>query len=93
MKFFHPNGFVEPTSFVRYVCSALDVLVAEGRRGKTSLLNIGFHLRICGRPGRFSAVSGILKALDEYGDQVFVARRIDIARHWLTASDTDRKPA
>jgi hypothetical protein len=92
MKFFHPNGFVEPASFVRYVRSALDVLIAEGRRGKTSLLNIGLHLRICGRPGRFSAVSGILRALDEYGDDVFVARRIDIARHWLTASGTDGRP-
>jgi hypothetical protein len=92
MKFFHPNGFVEPASFVRYVRSALDVLVEEGRRGKTSLLNIGLHLRICGRPGRFAAVSGILTALDEYGDDVFVARRIDIARHWLATSETDRKP-
>jgi peptidoglycan/xylan/chitin deacetylase (PgdA/CDA1 family) len=92
MKFFHPNGFVEATSFVRYVRSALDVLVEEGRRGKTSLLNIGLHLRICGRPGRFAAVSGILTALDEYGDDVFVARRIDIARHWLATSETDRKP-
>jgi hypothetical protein len=68
------------------------VLVEEGRRGKTSLLNIGLHLRICGRPGRFAAVLGILTALDEYGDDVFVARRIDIARHWLATSETDRKP-
>ena len=83
MKFFHPNGFVEPESFVRYVGAALDVLVEEGSRGKTSLLNIGLHLRICGRPARFAAVSGILKALDQWGDQVFVARRVDIARHWL----------
>ena len=77
---------------MRYVRSALDVLVEEGRRGKTSLLNIGLHLRICGRPGRFAAVSGILTALDEYGDDVFVARRIDIARHWLATSETVRKP-
>ena len=39
---------------VEYVTDALDVLMAEADRGLPRLLNIGFHLRIVGRPGRFN---------------------------------------
>jgi peptidoglycan/xylan/chitin deacetylase (PgdA/CDA1 family) len=89
MKFFHPNGFVEPDQFVRYAGAALSTLLEEAERGRSSLLNIGLHLRICGRPARFAAVKGILKLLDELGDQVWVARRIDLARHWLASVGHD----
>ncbi len=82
MKFFHPNGFAEPGEFVRYVEAALKVLIAEGRRGAPKLLNIGLHLRISGRPARFEAVERILELLRDWGDMVWVARRLDIARHW-----------
>ena len=33
MKFFHPNGFVQPQDFSSYVAAALDQLIEEGRRG------------------------------------------------------------
>jgi peptidoglycan/xylan/chitin deacetylase (PgdA/CDA1 family) len=88
MKFFHPNGFVEPGQFVRYVEAALSTLLDEAHRGRSNLLNIGFHLRICGRPARFTAVTEILALLDRLGDSVWIGRRIDLARHWL-ASVTD----
>jgi peptidoglycan/xylan/chitin deacetylase (PgdA/CDA1 family) len=88
MKFFHPNGFVEPDQFVRYTQAALSTLLDEGERGRSGLLNIGLHLRICGRPARFAAVMGILKLLDDLGHRVWVARRIDIARHWLATTGT-----
>jgi peptidoglycan/xylan/chitin deacetylase (PgdA/CDA1 family) len=85
MKFFHPNGFVEPDQFTRYVRAAIDTVLAEGDRGQASVLNIGFHLRICGRPARFAAVEAILAMLDTLGDRVWVTRRIDLARYWVEA--------
>jgi peptidoglycan/xylan/chitin deacetylase (PgdA/CDA1 family) len=81
MKFFHPNGFVRSSEMIEYVADALDVLVDEARRGKTRLLNIGFHLRIAGRPGRFRAVRELLSRLHGMRESVWLARRIDIARH------------
>jgi peptidoglycan/xylan/chitin deacetylase (PgdA/CDA1 family) len=81
MKFFHPNGFVLPDQFVAYAEAAMDQLIEEGARGVPKLLNIGLHLRICGRPARFRAVEGILRALKARGDAVWVARRRDIAEH------------
>jgi peptidoglycan/xylan/chitin deacetylase (PgdA/CDA1 family) len=82
MKFFHPNGFVGADEMVGYVRDALEVLVAEGEAGHPRMLNIGWHLRIAGRPGRFSAFKRILELLDSYGERVWVARRIDLAKSW-----------
>lgn len=82
MKFFHPNGFVRASDFVDYVRDALTVLRAEAAAGKTRLLNIGLHLRICGRPSRFLAVREILAMLAGFQDDIWVARRKDIAAHF-----------
>lgn len=84
MKFFQPNGFVQPEQFSNYVGAALDVLLGEAETGRSSMLSIGFHLRICGRPARFAAVQTILRDLDALGDRVWVARRKDIAAHFCT---------
>jgi hypothetical protein len=59
---------------------------AEAKQGKPRLLNIGYHLRIAGRPARFPAFEKILARLAELGDQVWVARRIDIAKAWRAAT-------
>lgn len=83
MKFFHPNGFVRAQDMVDYVDDALDVLLAEAARGRPRLLNIGFHLRICGRPGRFAAFARIAKRLASLGDRVWIARRDEIARSFV----------
>jgi peptidoglycan/xylan/chitin deacetylase (PgdA/CDA1 family) len=80
MKFFHPNGFVRAQDMVDYVDDALETLLAEADRGLTRMLTIGFHLRICGRPGRFPAFARILDRLAGLGDRVWVARRDAIAR-------------
>lgn len=80
MKFFHPNGFVRAREMVEYVEDALDVLLDEGRQGQTRLLNIGFHLRITGRPARFGAFRDILVLLARHEGAIWLARRADIAR-------------
>lgn len=80
-KYFHPNGFVVPGEFVAYVEAALDQAVEEAGRGWSSVLNIGFHLRISGRPARFRAVEAILRAVAARGAQVWVATRREIAEH------------
>ena len=85
MKFFNLNGFVTPSNFSDYVSCALDTLLAEAGRGHSSMLTIGFHLRICGRPARFAAVESILAKVAQCGDRLWVARRRDIAEHFLRA--------
>jgi peptidoglycan/xylan/chitin deacetylase (PgdA/CDA1 family) len=86
MKFFHPNGFVRASDMIDYVRDALDVLEAEAARGLPRLLNLGFHLRIVGRPGRFKAFDGVLAELASRRDRLWIARRIDIAEAFLKAA-------
>ncbi len=86
MKFFHPNGFVRAQEMVDYVADALDVLLAEAAEGKPRLLNIGYHLRICGRPGRFKAFSGVLDVLDKHRERIWIATRAEIAQAFIQSS-------
>jgi peptidoglycan/xylan/chitin deacetylase (PgdA/CDA1 family) len=84
MKFFHPNGFVRAREMVEYVGDALTVMLAEAERGRPRLLNIGFHLRIVGRPARFPAFTGILSLLKAHQDKLWIATRRDIAESFLS---------
>ena len=83
MKFYHPNGFTTGKEFLDYVLCALETLLDEAERGSTKLLNIGLHLRIAGRPARWWAVERLLAKLNTLGDRIWLARRCDIARHWI----------
>jgi putative urate catabolism protein len=78
MKMVALNGFTEGTQFFRYLIDTFEQLRAEGGR----MMSIGLHGRIAGRPGRSVAVAQFLDHVLQSGD-VWVARRIDIARHWL----------
>ena len=59
---------------------AFDQLYEEGAE-TPKLMSVGLHPRIVGRPGR---ARGLARFLDHVlaHDRVWVARRIDVARHW-----------
>jgi len=67
------------------VADSLEVLLAEAERGRPRLLNLGFHLRIVGRPGRFAALTRILDRLRDLGDRIYVGTRADIARSFAAS--------
>ena len=52
------------------------------------MMSIGLHMRIAGHPGR---AHGLARLLDHVGslDDVWVCRRIDIARHWIARHPFD----
>jgi putative urate catabolism protein len=78
MKFVAVNGFTEPAQFFRYLRDTFDLLYAEGGR----MMSVGLHGRIAGRPARALALARFLDHVLSHED-VWIARRIDIARHWL----------
>jgi len=85
MRFATAPGFSGSGAFFDYLRDAFDVLYAEGDpRGLDApkMLSIGLHCRIAGRPGRVAAFSRFLDHVRERED-VWIARRIDIARHWI----------
>ena len=89
-KFIDSDPWGSPRAYLDYLKCSLDVLLAEGERGLPRMLNVGLHLRIVGRPGRLWALREFLTYLKELGPRVWVARRIDIARHWRQAEPCRR---
>ena len=81
MRFAAAQGFNTGEDFHRYLKDAVDVLRAEGATAP-KMLSIGLHCRIIGRPGRFAALIKFLDYTMQFPD-IWVARRVDIARHWL----------
>jgi len=80
MRFALPQGFSHGDPFFSYLRDAFDVHYAEGEE-RPSIMSIGMHCRLLGRPGRFLALQRFLDYIGQH-DRVWVARRIDIARHW-----------
>jgi len=78
-----------PSAYLEYLERAVEVLLEEGQRGEPKMLNVGLHIRIIGRPGRFWALRKFMERLKRLGDRVWIARRIDIARHWLAHHPPD----
>jgi peptidoglycan/xylan/chitin deacetylase (PgdA/CDA1 family) len=81
MRFAPGGGFVQPEDFARYCVSAIDWLLREGHR-TPRMLSIGLHLRIIGRPARMPGLEAILEHVART-QGIWVARRRDIASHWL----------
>lgn len=79
MKFVALNGFTEPQQFFTYLRDSFDQLYSEGGR----MMSIGLHGRIAGKPARAAAVARFLDYVQSH-DDVWIARRVDIARHWLS---------
>jgi len=82
MRFATAQGFNTGDDFFHYLRDAFDVLYAEGAE-TPKMLSIGMHCRLLGRPGRFRALQLFLDHVQGH-DRVWISRRVDIARHWIT---------
>ncbi|HID67241.1 MAG TPA: allantoinase PuuE [Roseibacterium sp.] len=81
MRFATPQGFNSGHQFYAYLKDSFDTLYAEGQAGTPKMMSIGLHCRLIGRPGRAAALKRFLDYVAGHED-VWVARRIDIAEHW-----------
>ena len=78
MKFVALNGFGDGEAFFRYLRDTFDQLHLEGGR----MMSVGLHGRIAGKPARAAAVARFVDHV-QAREGAWIARRIDIARHWL----------
>ncbi len=82
MRFATPQGFNSGEQFFTYLKDAFDVLYAEGKTAP-KMMSVGLHCRLSGRPGRAAAIARFLDYVQTH-ERVWIARRVDIARHWHT---------
>jgi putative urate catabolism protein len=81
MRFVNAQGFAGSDEFFAYLRDAFDVLYAEGHDAP-KMMSIGLHCRLTGRPGRTAGLARFLDHIAQH-DRVWVATRLDIARHWI----------
>ena len=84
MRFALPQGYSHADPFFQYMKDTFDTLYAEGDPSGDNapkMMSIGMHCRLLGRPGRITALQRFLDHIQSH-NKVWVARRIDIARHW-----------
>jgi putative urate catabolism protein len=83
MRFATNQGFNCGEQFFTYLKDAFDTLYEEGEISP-KMMSVGLHCRLVGRPGRSKALVRFLDYVLEH-EQVWVCRRVDIARHWHTS--------
>jgi len=75
------NRFSNSEVFFQYLKDSLDYMRQEAKvNGK--MMSVGIHVRVSGRPGRTVALDRFLKYAKQF-DDVWIARRVDIAKWWL----------
>ena len=87
-RFISSQGWGSPGAFHEYLSNSVEVLLEEGRAGAPKMLSVGLHCRLVGRPGRAAALA---RFLDEVAGhpEIWVATRLDIARHWAARFPAD----
>ena len=80
MRFATAQGFNSGSQFLQYLKDSFDVLYAEGAESP-KMMSVGLHCRLSGRPGRVAALEQFLRYVRSH-DDVWICRRVDIARHW-----------
>ena len=87
MRFATAQGFNTAVQFFDYLKDTFDTLYDEGAEAP-KMMSIGLHCRLSGRPGRAAAISRFLDYIASR-ERVWVARRIDIANHWIAHHPAD----
>ena len=80
MRFATPQGFHTGDQFFTYLKDAFDTLYAEGATAP-KMMSVGLHCRLIGRPGRIAGLKKFFDYVRQHKD-VWICRRVDIARHW-----------
>lgn len=89
MRFATAQGFNSGDQFFRYLADSFDVLYREGLEGAPRMLSVGLHCRLAGRPGRTAALERFIDHVRRH-DRVWIATRLDIARHWRAEHPPER---
>ncbi|MEM7208196.1 MAG: allantoinase PuuE [Pseudomonadota bacterium] len=81
MRFATAQGFNSGDQFFSYLKDTFDTLYEEGEAAP-KMMSVGLHCRLVGRPGRTAALRKFLDYVQSK-EKVWLARRIDIAKHWI----------
>ena len=85
------HRFATSDDFFAYLKDTFDVLRGEAA-SSSKMMSVGLHCRVIGRPGRIVALRRFLDYVAGF-DDVWVATREKIARHWIDKVEPGLSPA
>ena len=88
---FGRGTFATGDDFFHYCRDAFDFLYREGAT-QPKMLSIGLHMRLIGHPARAAGLEKLLDHIARHKD-VWITRRLDIARHWAATFPAPAFPA
>lgn len=83
-----PDSIVTSEHWFTFVRDAVDLLYREGER-TPKMMSIGLHQRLIGHPARAVGLERLLDYVSQF-DDIWVTRRVDIARHWIATHPYSR---
>ena len=86
MRFATNQGFNSGEQFYYYLKDSFDALYEEGNYSP-KMMSVGLHCRLIGRPGRIQSLKKFLNYVLKHKD-VWICKRIDIAKHWIKNHST-----
>ncbi len=81
MRFATNQGFNTGDHFYTYLKDSFDALYEEGKTNP-KMMSVGLHCRLVGRPGRIQSLKKFIDYVLKF-DDVWICKRIDIAKHWI----------
>ena len=81
MRFATSPGWTDGNDFADYLINAFDELYLEGSTDTPKMMSVGLHCRLIGRPGKLAGLRRFIEHIKRH-DDVWCARRIDVAEHW-----------
>jgi allantoinase len=76
------SGLFTARDFFELLRDAFEVLRREGRT-RPRMMSVGLHPRLVGHPARSAGLERFLDHVMAAGDEAWICRRLDIARHWM----------
>lgn len=77
------NAIGNSEQWFSHVRDAFDMLYEEGAT-QPKMMSVGLHIRLIGHPSRAAGLARLLDYVRNF-DDVWITRRVDIARHWKRA--------
>ncbi len=90
MRYASSPGFDTPDDFFNHLKANFDALYDEGETSP-KMMSVGLHCRLSGKPGRAAAVARFIDYALAHED-VWICRRSDIARHWISTQTSEKRP-
>ena len=76
------GGFSTAEEYFAFQKDGFDLLYREGRT-QPKMISFGLHMRVIGHPSRCAGLERLLDYIMRRSS-VWICRRIDVARHWVT---------